>query len=112
MYANDPRSGPRKKIVAQMEKATVYMSKNTAATNSPKFVSSGLSNSFMPYGVGERVCPGRFFARREIIAFCAQIVNAFDIDVLSTKKDFEMDPAFCGLGIQRALHNVPGRIRL
>ncbi|KAK3173546.1 hypothetical protein OEA41_006876 [Lepraria neglecta] len=71
VYANDPRSGPRKKIVAQMDKATVYTSTNTAATNSPKFVSSGLSNSFMPHGVGERVCPGRFFARREIIAFCA-----------------------------------------
>lgn len=111
LYPNDPQSGPRKKTVVEIEKAAQQQKKIAVATSDPKFISSGLANSFMPFGVGERTCPGRFFARREIIAFCAQIVDRFDIDILLMEKDFEISSKFYGLGTQRPQCRIPFRIR-
>lgn len=74
-------------------------------------MTSGLANSYMPYGVGERMCPGRGFARREIIAFCALMVDRFDIEIVPTKKEFELNPLFYGIGTQRPLRSIPFKIR-
>lgn len=111
-YQNDPRSGPRKYIATNDGKSGQETPKRGSPDDGkPKFVSSGLSNSYMPFGVGERTCPGRGFARREIIAFCAIIVHQFDVEFLSPKKDFELNPAFYGLGTQRPLGSIPFKIR-
>lgn len=77
----------------------------------PKFVSSGLANSYMPYGIGERMCPGRGFARREIIAFCALMADGYDMEILSTEKAFKLNPSFYGIGTQRPLGNIPFKVR-
>lgn len=103
-YSNDPRSGPRRSNADIDDYKSGQDTKlATADYRTPKFVSSGLANSFMPYGIGERACPGRGFAHREIIAFCVIMVHQFDIEILSTEKDFEMSPAFYGIGTQRPL---------
>ncbi|MCJ1387791.1 hypothetical protein MMC18_000634 [Xylographa bjoerkii] len=106
-YPNDPRSGPIRKSEAAVAKA----SRKQTQDNTPKYISAGMNDSFMPYGVGERTCPGRFFARREIVAFCAKVVNELDIEITSTEKEFAISPAFYGLGTQRPLKNIPFRVR-
>jgi len=105
--SNDPGSGPIRKSEAAVAKALRKQSKD----NTPKYISAGMNDSFMPYGVGERTCPGRFFARREIVAFCAKVVNELDIEITSTEKEFAISPAFYGLGTQRPLRNIPFRVR-
>ena len=72
---DDPQSGPRKNAAADGKDPGKTISHAVADKTRLKYVSSGLSNSYMPYGVGERMCPGRGFARREIVAFCALMVD-------------------------------------
>ncbi|MCJ1245233.1 hypothetical protein MMC30_002436 [Trapelia coarctata] len=105
-YPNDPRSGPIRKPAALAEKPIRQKS-----NNEPKFISNGMADFYMPYGVGERTCPGRFFARREMVAFCAKIVNEFDVEILSREKDFKSNTIFYGLGTQRPLNRIPFKIR-
>jgi cytochrome P450 len=110
-YPKDPQSGPRRKTATALGKATQGRCQNLEDRGEPRFISSGMADNYMPYGVGERTCPGRFFARREIVAFCANIVNDFDIEILTTEKIFESSSAFYGLGTQRPLKSVPFKIR-
>ena len=110
-YPNDPQSGPRKKTATAVGKATQAQCQNLEDRGKPRFISAGMADNYMPYGVGERTCPGRFFARREIVAFCANIVNDFDIELLMTDKNFESSSTFYGLGTQRPLKSVPFKIR-
>ncbi|KAL9594371.1 MAG: hypothetical protein Q9219_007065 [cf. Caloplaca sp. 3 TL-2023] len=39
------------------------------------FSASGLTDSYMPFGIGKRTCPGRGWAQREIVMFCALITD-------------------------------------
>ncbi|KAI9876911.1 MAG: hypothetical protein M1830_005312 [Pleopsidium flavum] len=110
-YPNDPRSGPRRNTAADSCNPEEETTKTAADPTKAKFVSLGLANSFMPYGIGERTCPGRGFARREIVAFCAIMVDQFDIEILSTEKDFDLSPAFYGIGTQRPLRRIPFKVR-
>lgn len=107
-YPNDPHSGPKKINGVGVKEELPH---DGAGRGDPKFVTSGLANSYMPYGIGERMCPGRGFSRREIITFCAFIVDRFDIEILSTEKDFELSPAFYGIGTQRPLRKIPFKVR-
>lgn len=111
VYPNDPRSGPRRKTAAALGRIRQDRSQDIQDPGEPRFISAGMADSFMPYGVGERTCPGRFFARREIVAFCANIFNDFDIELLTTEKNFKSSSTFYGLGTQRPLGSVPFKIR-
>ena len=63
-------------------------------------------------GASEREsCPGRGVARRQIVAFCALMVDRFDIEILLAYETFEQDPAFYGLGTQRPLRDIPFKVR-
>jgi len=111
VYPNDPLSGPRRKTAAALSKSEQDRIQNLIDRGKPRFVSTGMADSYMPYGVGERTCPGRGFSRREIVAFCASIVNDFDIELLTTQKHFESSTTFYGLGTQRPLGSVPFKVR-
>lgn len=113
-YSNDPLSGPINKMgKAQNKGEEVEVEQRFSAASSvePKFKENGTTDFFIPYGVGERACPGRFFARREIVAFCAIIVNGFDVELLTNQKEFKSNETFYGLGTQRPLGCIPFRIR-
>ena len=68
------------------------MARAPAGPTKAKFISSGLAESFIPWGVGERICPGRGNARRTIIAVVAIMVERFDMEIFS--EEFELNPAF------------------
>jgi cytochrome P450 len=113
-YPNDPQSGPRKAVRPTKTKNGIEAARSPRTvhnSNKPRFVSSGLANSYMPYGIGERTCPGRGFARREIVAFCALIVDQFDIEILSKEKGFKVTSAFYGIGTQRPRNKIAFKIR-
>jgi cytochrome P450 len=112
VYPNDPLSGPARKSPSSPPSPTSPTSPTTTSDpGKPKFKDSSVSDSFIPYGVGERTCPGRFFSKREIIAFCATIVNDYDVDLLTKQKKFEHSPTFYGFGTQRPASRIPFRIR-
>ena len=78
-FPNDSRSGPQREYNEESSKPRESQPRKVTDLGEPKFVSAGLTDTFMPYGIGERACRGRFFAKREIIAFFARTVNNFDI---------------------------------
>ncbi|KAK0648463.1 cytochrome P450 [Cercophora newfieldiana] len=45
-----------------------------------KFVMAGGPADFFPYGGGASICPGRFFAKQEIMLTVALVVSRFDIE--------------------------------
>ncbi|KAM7196610.1 Cytochrome P450 [Rhypophila sp. PSN 637] len=66
----------------------------------------GRNGSYFPYGGGSGICPGRHFAKQEILLAVASIVTRFDIEFVEwtrmdgTNSDREArdDPKACGAG--------------
>ncbi|KAK4448778.1 cholesterol 7-alpha-monooxygenase 2 [Podospora aff. communis PSN243] len=46
----------------------------------PQFSMAGRQNDFFPYGGGAPICPGRFFAKQEMMLTVAILVSRFDIE--------------------------------
>lgn len=106
VYPGDPESGPSRE-------ADPTRGMNAARHSGPKFINVGSTDAWIPYGVGERTCPGRYFARREMLAFCAIVVDNFDIELPSlTSNDYvEASHAMYGLGVLRPKPRLPYRMR-
>ncbi len=109
VYPGDPQSGPRKQSTINGGKSEVQAREVPISPTEGRFVTSGLADSFIPWGVGERSCPGRGIARRVIVAVVATMVERYDIEILSS--DFTINTAFDGIGTQRPLRRIPFRIR-
>ena len=107
VYSHDPSSGPSFKRYQD--------SQHCATKNDPKepqFSLSGVSGSWIPYGGGQKICPGRHFAKQEILLTFAVLCSAFDIELLT---DAESGPTpdmrFYGLGTLPPRGATPFRIR-
>ncbi|KAK3367984.1 cytochrome P450 [Podospora didyma] len=61
----------------------------------PEFSLAGKTGAFFPFGGGTGICPGRFFAKQEILVSVAAVVTRFDIEFVEwtnidgTKSDRE-----------------------
>lgn len=63
----------------------------------PIFTTEGLHGIFLPYGGGQNMCPGRHFAKQEILLTVAALMSSFDIELLGaeTKESYR----FFGTGV-------------
>jgi cytochrome P450 len=50
-------------------------------TGKDVFTTSGTAGRFFPFGGGKSICPGRVFARQEIIAATAMVLLAFEVEL-------------------------------
>lgn len=86
---------------------------NSKGTSSPEFSTKGLEGSWVPYGGGPRQCPGRHFAKRQILLTTAFMVSLFDCEILeeglNVKEDFTI--MGFGSGVSHPAGKVPVRIR-
>ena len=108
VFADDPGSGPWKRAAAERA-----VCKNDLGHRSPTFTTAGTNGSWIPYGGGPRECPGRYFAKRAMIAAAATLVTHFDIEfcVEPNSPALDLDPKFYGWGGQRPVGAIPFRIR-
>jgi len=115
IYPNNPSSGPLKKHTQPQAKNSL----NTTATpiaqethGPPKFSLEGLSGAWVPYGGGQRMCPGRHFAKQEMIATFAMLCTAYDIE-LRTEEGFKPEPdlTYFPFGGLPPKGKIPFRIR-
>ncbi|MCJ1314666.1 hypothetical protein MMC25_008348 [Agyrium rufum] len=92
IYPDDEASGPllkaRKQELAPIQADT---------KEGPTFSLDGLSSSWIPYGGGQRMCPGRHFAKQEILLCFAVLVSSFDMKLRNSRKP-STDGRFYGLG--------------
>lgn len=79
--------------------------------STPEFSLKSLEGVWIPYGGGPRQCPGRHFAKRQILLTIALIVSLFDCEVLEedVREDFSLWGF--GSGISNPVGKVPMRLR-
>ena len=109
VYDDDPTSGPKRPSPAVRYTETKGSGKSKATM---RFKDNSLSDGFIPYGVGERICPGRAFSRREILVFCGVMVHNFDIELLTHQRDFGSSMKFFGVGTESPAERIPFKIRV
>lgn len=78
--------------------------------NGPRFSLDGLSSAWIPYGGGQRMCPGRYFAKQEILLCFAMLISVFEIEPCHNSKPLA-DLNFYGLGALPPKKRSPFRIR-
>ncbi|KAI0443655.1 cytochrome P450 [Xylaria telfairii] len=77
------------------------------------FSTKEVEGSWIPYGGGPRQCPGRHFAKRQILLTTALMVSLFDCEILEEGLDIKEDFSLSGFGggISHPGGKVPSRIR-
>lgn len=63
--------------IAQMD-----LPSGRSTTDPPRFAGEGLGAKFFPFGMGERVCPGRHFSKIQTLLAYALISETFEIELL------------------------------
>lgn len=83
------------------------------SVSSPAFSTKGLEGSWIPYGGGPRQCPGRHFAKRQILLTTALMVSLFDCEIFDEGRDVQEDLTVKGFGsgMSHPIGKVPMRIR-
>ena len=117
VYPNDLTSGPLRDGKCHADKATNLSQPQTDIVQRgespscssydsptgerplPKFSMDALSGAWIPYGGGQRMCPGRHFAKLEIIGTFALLIDKYDIELTMPKEwQPEMDMRYFPLG--------------
>ena len=75
----------------------------------PVFSMQGYEGSWIPYGGGSHVCPGRQFAKQEMLLTVAVLLSNFDIEL--TGPEAEVDWNYHGTGAMVAKGQQKCRIR-
>ncbi|KAF2468300.1 cytochrome P450 [Lindgomyces ingoldianus] len=90
-----------------------FLKEPTHPTSTPAFSTKDLEGSWMPYGGGPRQCPGRHFAKRQILLTSALIVTLFDCEILGDGRGVKEDVSLqgFGVGISRPASKIPVRLR-
>ena len=113
IYPDDPTSGPRRKgsadeVIQHGESASAEKASETG----PRFSMDGVTGGWIPYGGGQRMCPGRHFAKQEIIGTLAMLLTHYEIELRVPKNaEPECDMRFFPFGGLPPTREVPFRMR-
>lgn len=127
----DPSSGPLKRPMEKKktrlprpnvtstsrrnhhQDAIVDDTDETANAEPSYFSIDGLSTSWIPFGGGSHLCPGRHFAKQEMIITTAVLLSAYDIELVEEKgkKPPQVDRRYFGHGTMPPDRKIPFRIR-
>lgn len=109
VYPNDPTSGPRKPGTGPKVQSSQKV-ETKEKSNEAKYTTESVTGSFIPYGGGDKICPGRFFAKHEAMLGFALFVMMFDIELLG---NVELKPnlGFFPFGVVPPLGKFPARMK-
>ena len=112
VFPEDPNSGPLRFKPSKLEGPGPESSSHVHDKN-PHFTMDGLAGAWLPFGGGNRQCPGRNFAKQEIIVGFAIMFSMMDIELLDTNDVAPQGPdmKFYGLGTLPPKGKVPFRMR-
>ncbi|KAF2274027.1 cytochrome P450, partial [Westerdykella ornata] len=81
-------------------------------TSPPVYTMEGPSGRWIPYGLGERMCPGRHFAKTQMLLTFAMITRSFDMEIMMPAHwKPNVDMAHFGLGTLPPKDKVRFRIK-
>ncbi len=118
VHPNDPSSGPLKKVVptpqehAPLTSVKDDVNRCVQPAEGPQFSTKGLSGIFITYGGGSRLCPGRHFAKHEILLGLAYFLTAYDFQ-LNVPKGWKAEPdlTVVGTGTLPPKDKIPFSVR-
>ena len=117
VYPDDPQSGPLRfnpsKPTTGPPTATEAASSHSVDKQGRHFTLDGLASAWLPFGGGTRQCPGRNFAKQEIILSFAVIFSMLEIELVDADKvePPKPDMKYYGLGTLPPKTKVPFRVR-
>lgn len=76
-----------------------------------KFSMKGLEGSFIPYGGGASICPGRHLAKHHFLSTVAAMIILFDIEIIARNNMTQPNDFYYGVGVQHPKGKVPFRIK-
>ena len=104
----DFNSGPVRSSVSSQQTSK----EGHAQSIEPSFSLNGTAGAWIPYGGGLRMCPGRHFAKEEIILTSAIMLTSFDIELLGDPSSFiEPDLDYFMFGVMPPKGRIAARIR-
>ena len=102
-------------LLASNAEAPQDQNRNAGQEERREFTLSGLNGAWIPYGGGPFMCPGRHFAKQEMIGSFAVFLNCFEVELLGDSNGARQTPRpdkrFFGLGALPPRDRVPYRIR-
>lgn len=112
VYDSDPSSGPSRKDNSTIRTSQRERDAESESEEAPRFSMNNVAGGWIPYGGGERICPGRHFAKQEIISSFAMLFTHYDIELL-TPGDWAPRPnmKFFPFGGLPPVGKIPFRIR-
>lgn len=112
IHPGAPNSGPLKNAKALRTRAPQSMPEIPEAMEKPRYTVDGLAGAWVPYGGGQTLCPGRHYAKQEIIMNFAIWSTAFDVEILQKPEErTEANMGYFGLGVLPPKGATPIRIR-
>lgn len=114
-FPDDPTSGPLRYNPTKPKPPSIPESWSAPLQHGgvPHFSMDGLAGAWLPYGGGNRQCPGRNFAKQEMILGFAIVLSMLEIELLSSGSEVPRQPdtKFYGLGTLPPKGTVPFRMR-
>ncbi|KAH7235366.1 cytochrome P450 [Fusarium tricinctum] len=99
----DPTSGPT------LSQTRLPETKDDSSK--PYFTLDGTAGSWIPYGGGSRMCPGRHFAKKELIVTMAMFLTTFDIELEPRDDWIQNDAKYFMFGVMHPKGPIPARVR-
>ena len=116
VYPGIPKSGPFKTPAVTTTQPVIpnesFQNQRTCVKG-PFFSLERLEGAWIPYGGGQRICPGRRFAKQEMLLTLAMLCSKFEIDVghIGTRKPDHDWSAF-GFGALSPSTRTPFKIKI
>jgi cytochrome P450 len=105
----DPSTGP---VLPQVRETRLGNTRDsTDVEDKPHFSLDGTLGSWVPYGGGTRMCPGRHFAKKELIVTMAMFLTEFDIELAPRDDWIQADQKYFMFGVMHPMGPIPGRVR-
>ncbi|KFY81326.1 hypothetical protein V500_11534 [Pseudogymnoascus sp. VKM F-4518 (FW-2643)] len=115
VYKDDPLSGPRLVDAAKVksgEEAEKAERAEGGEAAPPKFAPEKVAGQFIPYGGGENICPGRFYAKQEAMAGMALFLAKFEIELqLEPGRVLVPNKNQFGFGVMGPVGEIKARMR-
>ncbi|KAL8755569.1 MAG: hypothetical protein Q9184_004760 [Pyrenodesmia sp. 2 TL-2023] len=115
VHHGNPHSGPLRYSASGKNTSRQESSSGpgTGPGKGPHFSMDGLTGAWIPFGGGNRQCPGRNFAKQEIIIGFTLVLSMLDVELLCPEKRGIRKPnlRYYGLGTLPPKGKVPFRVR-
>ncbi|KAH6657631.1 cytochrome P450 [Truncatella angustata] len=91
-YPDDPASGPIRKPDPEVYRQAKMTTRDAKDDQHATVVTAGLAGHFYPYGGGSTICPGRHFAKQELMAAVALLLRTFEFQLVDPAAAAKLQP--------------------